>query len=91
MLESYKNVAEEDVKEVDKQYDNEDDYRTSVKDLDVDVGGENNTDSNGGSAEWLRFLIPRVRKEAFGAIAKAKASSLTSSRKKPSLEKVRIN
>ena len=46
-----------------------------------DGGGDRNTGARGGSAECMGFLIPSELSETFGAMAKAKASSSTKSRK----------
>ena len=54
-------------------------------------GGGNSTGTGGGSAEWMRFLSPSALSETLGAMAKAKASSSTNSRKTQSWEKVKIN
>ena len=76
----------------DKKY--EDDDRTGAKDNNCDndgagagarivnCGGDRNTGAGGGSAKLIGFLSPSTRKEALGAMAKAKASSSTASRKK---------
>ena len=44
-------------------------------------GDDNNTGTGGGSVEWLEILDPSALIEAFGAMAKAKSSSSTKSRK----------
>ena len=49
--------------------------------------GGRNTNTGGGFAEWLGLLIPSALTEAFGAMEKAKASSLTKSGKNQSWEK----
>ena len=72
--------------EDDDEYDNE----TIVEDINGNSGGDKNINAGGGSAEWLRFIIPRVQTEALDAMTKAKESSSTAS-KKTKLEKVRIN
>ena len=50
-------------------------------------GGHRNTGARGGSAEWLGFLSLSALTEAFGAMAKAKASSSKKSRKNLKLGK----
>ena len=70
--------------------EDEDEYydRTGAKDNNYnveggdDVRGDRNTGSGGGSAEWLRFLSLSALTETLGAMAKAKSSSSTASRKK---------
>ena len=54
---------------------------------DGNIGGDRNTGARGGSAEWIRLLILGAQTEALGAMAKAKASSLTALRKKLKLGK----
>ena len=44
-------------------------------------GGDRNTGAGGGSGKCLGFLSPSALTEAFGAMAKAKASSSTKLRK----------
>ena len=51
------------------------------------VGGDRNTGAGGGSAEWMRFLIPIALSETFGAMANSKASSSTKTKKNPKLGK----
>ena len=46
-----------------------------------DGGGDRNTGAGGGSAEWMDLLIPSSLSETFRALAKARASLLTKSRK----------
>ena len=76
----------------DEKY--EDDNRTGAEDNKYDgdrkVGGGRNTGTRGGSSEWLRLLRSSARTEALGAMAKAKASLSTASRKKPKLGKSKI-
>ena len=72
--ESYKNAAEEDVEEKDKEGNDEDDQITGVEDIDGNSRSGKNTDTGRGSAEWLRLLSPSAQTEALRAMAKAKAS-----------------
>ena len=73
----------------------EDDDGTGAKDNncygDGDGVGDRNTGAGKGSVEWLGFLSLRALTEVLGDLAKAKAPSLTKSRKKTEIgEKVRI-
>ena len=86
-----KNSEVEDVEEPKDKDNDEEDGGTSVKDLDGDGDGDKDNNSGGspkGPAEWLRFLIPRSKTKALGAMAKYKASSLRSFRKKPKTSKI---
>ena len=77
---------------------NEDDDKTGAKNNnfygnrngDGDGGGDRYTGAEGGYSEWLGFLSPSALFETVGAMAKAKASSSTKSRKNQSWENVRI-
>ena len=62
---------------------NDDDDRTGAEDNNCygKGGGDRNTGARRGSAEWIGFLSLRALSETFGAMAKAKASSSTKSRK----------
>ena len=66
--------------------EDEDDDGTSEKDIkydgDGDKGDDRNIGARVGSAEWLEFLSLSTLMEALGAMAKAKAASLTALRKK---------
>ena len=55
-----------------------------------DGGGDSNTGALGGSTERIRFLHLSAQTEPLGAMAKAKASSSTASRKKTKLVKSKI-
>ena len=69
--------------------DNDDDddntgaeYNTCYGNCDGDGdGGGDSTGAGGGSEEWMRFLSPSALSETLGAMAKAKLSSSTKSRK----------
>ena len=65
------------------EYDN----GTGAKDTNYEgeSGGDKNTGAGGGSAEWLNFLSRIARTEALVAMAKAKVSLSTASRKKTNL------
>ena len=54
--------------------EDEDDDGTGVDDINGDGRGDKNTNSGGGSTEWLRFLSLRSRMKALGDIAKVKAT-----------------
>ena len=55
----------------------------------VNGGGDRNTGARGGSAESMRLLSPSALSETSGAMAKAKASSLTKLRKNLKLVKIK--
>ena len=66
--------------------EDEEDDGTGAEDINGDSngngGGDRDTGAGGRSAEWLRFLSLGARAEVLSAMAKAKASLLTASRKK---------
>ena len=67
--------------------EDEDDDRTGAKYINGnskgngDSVGDRNTGTGGTSAEWIRFLSPRVQTKALGTMAKTKSSSSIASRK----------
>ena len=73
----------------DSDKNDDDDVKTGSEDNTCygDGGGERNTSAGGGSAEWMRFPSLSALSETLGAMAKAKASPSTESRKKPKLKK----
>ena len=89
---SSRHEGESSLSDLSERYDDNDDDdddgivakdNNCYEDGDSTGGGgvDKSTGARGGSAEWMGFLSLSALSETFGAMAKAKASSSTKSRK----------
>ena len=85
---SSRHEGESSLSDLSERYDdNDDDDDDGTGDEDNNCyndgndGGDRNTGTGGGSTECMGYLSPSALSETFGAMAKAKASSSTKSRK----------
>ena len=88
--ETFNNFKEEDVKELKDKKDDEEDDITGVEDFNGDGNVHKDTNAGRGPSEWLRFLLPKARTEAFRAMENDKSSLSTYLRKKLKTSKVRL-